>query len=79
MPYFQPTADAVMDGSYPLGRLLYLYVDQAPNALLPPIMAEFLAFATSREGQEAVIKAGFYPLTTGQIEQRVAVVEDHLR
>ncbi len=75
MPFVQPTAKTVMDGSYPLGRLLYLYLDQSPGAPLPQIIEEFLSFVKSREGQEAVIKAGFYPLANGQVEQHVAAVE----
>jgi phosphate transport system substrate-binding protein len=74
MPYVLPSASSVMDESYPLRRLLYLYADKAPHAPLPAIADEFLAFVNSREGQETVIKAGFYPLPAKQIQQSLAAL-----
>ncbi len=51
----------VLDGSYPLGRYLYVYVNKAPNKPLEPLLLEFMRFVLSREGQEVVIKDGFIP------------------
>jgi phosphate binding protein len=55
--------DKVIDGSYPLGRFLYLYVNKAPNKDLDPLVKEFLKFVLSQEGQQVVIKDGYLPLT----------------
>lgn len=74
MPYVQPRAAAVMDESYPLRRFLYLYADKSPNAPLPAIAEEFLAFVNSHEGQEAVIKTGFYPLPVKHVQQSLAAL-----
>ena len=74
MPYVLPSADSVMDESYPLRRFLYLYADKSPKAPLPALAEEFLAFVNSREGQQAVIKAGFYPLPAKQVEQSLAAL-----
>jgi phosphate transport system substrate-binding protein len=52
----------VIDGSYPLGRFLYIYVNKAPNKPLDPLVREFLKFVLSKEGQEVVIKDGYLPL-----------------
>ena len=62
------------DQTYPLGRLLYVHFDKEPGSALPPAVEEFLNFVKSREGQEAVAKAGFYPLPMNQIEKlRIAL------
>jgi len=74
MPYVLPSAESVMDQSYPLRRFLYLYVDKSPNAALPALVEEFLAFINSREGQQTVIKAGFYPLPVKQVQQSLAAL-----
>jgi phosphate transport system substrate-binding protein len=74
MPYVQPRAEAVMDESYPLRRFLYLYADKSPNTPLPAIAEAFLVFVTSHEGQEAVIRAGFYPLPANYLQQSLAAL-----
>lgn len=74
MPFVSPDMSSVMDGSYPLHRLLYLYVDKSPTAGLSPAVREFLAFVNSREGQEAVIKGGAYPLPRKEVEQSLALL-----
>ena len=74
MPYVLPSAETVLNESYPLRRFLYLYADKSPNAPLPPLAEEFLAFVNSREGQQAVIKAGFYPLPAKEVQQSLAAL-----
>jgi phosphate transport system substrate-binding protein len=68
-PYIMPSASTVADQTYPLRRVLYLYVNQSPKESLPPAAHEFLMFITSYEGQEAVKKAGFFPLPPAQATQ----------
>jgi phosphate transport system substrate-binding protein len=52
----------VVSGKYPLARFLYVYVNKAPGKDLDPVVREFLKFVFSREGQEIVVKDGYYPL-----------------
>ena len=59
----------VIDGSYPLGRFLYLYVNKAPNKQLDPLVGEFLKFVLSKEGQQVVIKDGYLPLPANIVEE----------
>jgi phosphate transport system substrate-binding protein len=75
MPFITPSASTVADQTYPLRRLLYLYVDKAPGASLSPAVQEFLTFVKSREGQEAVVRAGFYPLPMDQVAQFAVALE----
>lgn len=51
-----------LNGSYPLARFLYVYVNKAPNKPLNPLEAEFVRLILSRQGQEVVIKDGYIPL-----------------
>ena len=60
---FEPTYDNVLEGKYPLGRMLYIYMAKAPNKPVDKLTKEFLTFALSKEGQEIVIKDGYLPLT----------------
>ncbi len=69
MPLITPSPATVADQTYPLRRLLYLYFDKEPGSSLPPAVQEFLEFVKSREGQEAVVRAGFYPLPMDQVEK----------
>jgi phosphate transport system substrate-binding protein len=50
-------------GEYPLSRFLYLYVNHKPGSQLDPLRREFIAYVLSRQGQEDVVKDGYYPLT----------------
>ena len=75
--FIQPTAESVSNQTYPLRRVLYLYVDKAPKAPLSPAAQEFLTFINSRDGQEAVIKAGFFPLPAAQVEQSAVALQNH--
>jgi len=54
-------ANAV-DGTYPLARLLYVYVNKAPNKPLEPVVKEFLKLVLSEKGQQDVAKDGYIPL-----------------
>ncbi len=61
--YFAADLENVVNGDYPLGRFLNLYINKRPNQELDPLRREFLRFILSREGQEVVIKAGYLPIT----------------
>jgi len=50
-------------GEYPLARFLWLYINIKPGTKLDPLRAEFIKFIFSRQGQEIVVKDGYYPVT----------------
>ena len=60
---YDANAENAYAGSYPLARFLYIYFNKKPNEALNPVMAEFLKYAYSKEGQTIVIKDGFYPVS----------------
>jgi phosphate transport system substrate-binding protein len=49
-------------GSYPLARFLYVYINKAPGKAPDPITREFIKLIASKEGQEVVIKDGYFPI-----------------
>ena len=62
-PYIEPTFETVADQTYPLSRVIYMFVHERPDKPLDPVLREFLLYALSREGQESVVKdAIFTPL-----------------
>ena len=62
----------VLSGRYPLGRMLYVYVDKDPNEELPPMVSEFLKYMLSQEGQRVVVKDGYLPLTPALAARELA-------
>lgn len=73
-PFVAPSAAAAADGTYPLHRPLYLYVNMDPKAALDREELEFLKFINSREGQQLVVKAGVYPLPAAHVARNLQVL-----
>jgi len=69
---YEPTAENCLSGDYPLARLLYVYVNKAPNQPLDPLTLEFIKFVQSKQGQEVVVKDGYYPLPAMAVESSLA-------
>ncbi len=61
-PFVEPDAKHAIDGTYPLARVLYVYVNKKPNQPLNPLESEFFKMVLSKQGQEVVIKDGFVPV-----------------
>ena len=74
-PFNEASQQNADNGSYPLWRHLYLYVNKAPNKPLDPIVGEFLKFIYSKEGQHVVVKDGFFPLKADAVEKELKKLE----
>ncbi|MDJ0839713.1 MAG: hypothetical protein QNK37_24560 [Acidobacteriota bacterium] len=61
--------------SYPLGRLLYVYIDKPPGESLPGVVEEFVRYALSREGQWRVVRSGYIPLPPYLIEKQLQLLD----
>ena len=61
-PFIEDNQINALNGTYPLARYLYVYVNKAPNRPLAPLEAEFVKLVLSRTGQEVVVKDGYIPL-----------------
>ncbi len=69
-PFVEANAENSINGSYPLARYLYMYVNKAPNKPLTPLEAEFIKQVLSKQGQEVVLKDGYIPLPA-KVAERV--------
>jgi phosphate transport system substrate-binding protein len=66
---FEATSENAYSGDYPLARFLYVYFNKKPGQALDPLMTEFIKYVLSKEGQQVVIKDGFYPVSKALAEE----------
>jgi phosphate transport system substrate-binding protein len=59
---YESTPENAYSGKFPLARFLYVYINKAPGKPLDPLQREFVKFMFSREGQEATVKDGYFPV-----------------
>lgn len=57
-PGYEPTAENVKTGDYPVTRYLYLYTRSKPTG----VMKEYIDWILSPEGQSTVTKVGYFPV-----------------
>jgi len=72
--YVEPTAANALAGDYPLARFLYVYVNKAPGKPLDPLTLEFLKMVLSKEGQQVVVKGGYFPIANAVAEEDLKVI-----
>jgi phosphate transport system substrate-binding protein len=60
--FVEPSYANCLNGTYPLARYLYVYVNKAPSKEMDKLTSEFITFVLSKQGQEITIKDGYYPL-----------------
>ena len=75
----EPFKDAeiknVLNGTYPMARFLYVYINKKPGLPLAPLIQEFIKFILSKEGQDVVIKDGFIPLPASVVLEELKKIE----
>jgi phosphate transport system substrate-binding protein len=75
-PYVLPTPDTVQSRSYPLTRVIPIFLNRAPGKPVDASLKEFLRYILSREGQAAVAEDGGYlPLTAALAEAQLRLIE----
>ncbi|GAB4299651.1 MAG: phosphate ABC transporter substrate-binding protein PstS [Thiohalomonadaceae bacterium] len=70
-PFAPADAEHAADGSYPMARFLYVYVNKHPNRPLSPMEREFFKLVLSRQGQETVVKDGYIPLPAAVVKREL--------
>jgi phosphate transport system substrate-binding protein len=65
----EATSENAYAGKYPLARFLYVYTNKDPNQPLEPLRAEFVKYVLSKQGQQAVVKDGYFPITAAIAEK----------
>jgi phosphate transport system substrate-binding protein len=73
--FVEATPENAVDGSYPLSRFLYVYVNKNPNKPLSPLDREFIKLVYSQQGQHIVAKDGYIPLPVSVIERMSKALE----
>jgi phosphate transport system substrate-binding protein len=56
-------AENAYTGEYPLSRFLILYTNYKPGSELDPLRREFVRYIFSRNGQEDVVRDGYFPVS----------------
>jgi phosphate transport system substrate-binding protein len=59
---FAPTPEYAYSGEYPLSRFLFVYVNAKPGEGATPVVREFLKLVLSQQGQQVVVKDGYFPI-----------------
>lgn len=73
--YKKAVIENVLNGSYPLARFLYVYINKKPGQPLDPLVREFVKYILSKEGQEVVVKDGYVPLPVSVIEEELKKIK----
>lgn len=71
-PFVEADAKHALDGTYPLARILYVYVNKKPNQPLAPLEREFFKMVLSQQGQKVVVKDGFVPMPAAMAAKAAA-------
>ena len=71
----EATADEAYAGTYPLARFLYVYVNRAPGKALDPLTREFVKLVLSKEGQEVVVKDGYFPMPASIVKEELNKIQ----
>ena len=74
-PYKEAEMENVMNGSYPLARFLYVYINKKAGQPLDPLVKEFIKYFLSKEGQEVVIKDGYLPIPAAIVNEELKKIE----
>lgn len=59
----EANAENAYSGDYPLARFLYVYLNVPPGEQPNPVVREFVKLVFSQQGQQVVIKDGYFPVT----------------
>jgi phosphate transport system substrate-binding protein len=73
-PCFDATSENAYSGDYPISRFLYVYLNRNPNQALEPLRGEFVRYVYSKQGQEVVVKDGYFPVTASIAKEDLAAL-----
>jgi phosphate transport system substrate-binding protein len=68
----EATAENAYAGKYPLARFLFVYINRAPGKAIDPLTREFVKLIQSKQGQEVVVKDGFFPIPASIAKEELA-------
>ena len=59
-PYHKANFDEVAAQTYPLSRVIYIFLKRDPERPIDPVLKEFIKYCLSQEGQQAIVKDAIY-------------------
>jgi phosphate transport system substrate-binding protein len=71
---FEANSENAYSGDYPISRFLYIYLNKNPNQKLDPLRGEFIRYVYSQLGQQAVVKDGYFPVTSPIAKEDLAAL-----
>ena len=71
----EPSLENALSGAYPMARFLYVYVNKKPNEPMDKLVHEFVKFVNSKEGQEIVVKDGYYPMPVAVVTETMMALK----
>ena len=71
----EAAAETAYSGAYPMARFLFVYINKAPGKALDPLTREFVKVIVSREGQEGVIKDGYFPIPASIAKEELSKIQ----
>ena len=71
----EAAAENAYSGAYPMARFLFVYINKAPGKALDPLTREFVKVIVSREGQEGVIKDGYFPIPASVAKEELSKIQ----
>lgn len=74
-PFVTAEASHALDGTYPLARVLYVYINKHPNRPLDALQLQFLTMVLSKQGQETVVRDGYIPLPATMANKALAELQ----
>ena len=74
---YDATAENAYAGDFPIARFLYVYINRNPAQRLDPVRAEFIRYMLSKQGQQAILKDGYFPVAgmTAKADLKAAGLE----
>ena len=58
----EATPENALSGDYPMARYLIIYLNRKPGEPMDKLTQEFVRFVLSKQGQEVVVKDGYFPM-----------------
>lgn len=71
-----PTQKNADKFDYPITRFLYVYVNKDPTKGTEPIIKEFMRFVLSKQGQELVVKDGYFPISSAKEKEMMELLDE---
>ncbi|MAF58949.1 MAG: hypothetical protein CMK03_13745, partial [Ponticaulis sp.] len=62
--------------TYPFARFLYLVINKKPGEPLPTLEREFLRYILSKEGQQQVVRDGYFPIREDVLVRQRRLLDD---